>query len=337
MKFLRHILLVPLSWLYGLGVGLRHMLYDMHILHSRKVNVHTICVGNLAVGGTGKTPHIEWLIRELSPQYKVAVLSRGYRRRSHGFVMADASSTANELGDECMQLHCKFPDVPIAVCKNRKEGIDQLQKLCPDLDVVLLDDAYQYRRLQCGFYILLTTADRLYTEDRLLPAGRLRDFAWQSHKANAVIVTKCPDTMTAIDRRVVSHSLQLPAYQNLFFSYICYDELPEFKRALLVTGIARPEYLRQYIESKTDRQKSSFIHLSYPDHHSFSKADIRRMTEEAQKVDIVLTTEKDFARLQAMELPENLKIKLKPIAITVKLSDENLLLEQIKHYLQLCI
>lgn len=302
------------------------MLYDMHILHSREVGIPTICVGNLSVGGTGKTPHIEWLIRQLGSRYKVAVLSRGYRRRSRGFVLADEHSTAETLGDECMQLHRKFPNVPVAVCRDRIEGIEQLMKSCPKVQVVLLDDAYQYRRLRCGFYILLTTADRLYTEDRMMPWGRLRDFARQSQKANAVIVTKCPDTMTPIDRRVVSNRLQLPAYQNLFFSGIQYQPLPKFKNALLLTGIARPEYLVQHI--------GDIPHLSYPDHHQFTKADIRHIAEAAGQADIVFTTEKDYARLLAIELPDSLKDKLFPIEINVVLNDGELLLEQIKRYLQ---
>ena len=326
MDTLRNILLAPLSWLYGLAIGIRHMLYDMHILHSREVGIPTICVGNLSVGGTGKTPHIEWLIRQLGSRYKVAVLSRGYRRRSRGFVLADEHSTAETLGDECMQLHRKFPNVPIAVCRDRIEGIEQLTKHCPKVQVVLLDDAYQYRRLRCGFYILLTTADRLYTEDHMMPWGRLRDFARQSQKANAVIVTKCPDTMTPIDRRVVSNRLQLPAYQNLFFSGIQYQPLPKFKNALLLTGIARPEYLVQHI--------GDIPHLSYPDHHRFTKADIRHIAEAAGQADIIFTTEKDYARLLAIELPDSLKDKLFPIEINVVLNDGELLLEQIKRYLQ---
>lgn len=334
MDLLRNILCAPLSWLYGLGIGIRHLLYDIHILHSREADIPTVCVGNIAVGGTGKTPMIEWLVRHLSPQYKVAVLSRGYRRRSRGFVLADTHSTADDLGDECMQLHRKFPHIPVAVCRNRLEGIGKLRRHCPDVQVILLDDAYQYRRLRCGFYILLTTADRLYIDDRLMPLGRLRDFARQSQKANAVIVTKCPDTMTAIDRRVIANRLRLPAYQNLFFSGIRYQPLPAFRQAVLLTGIARPEYLAEHIAQVSE---GTVTHLSFPDHHRFTQADIRRITEAALQADYVFTTEKDYARLQAMELPDGLKTRLYPIEINVRLSDERLLAEQLKHYLQLCI
>lgn len=334
-----NILLAPLSWLYGLAIGFRHLLYDIHILHSKQVKIPTICVGNLAVGGTGKTPHIEWLIRQLSPHYKVAVLSRGYRRRSCGFVLGDDHSTANDLGDECMQIHRKFPHIPVAVCKNRIEGIEQMLKRCPDIQVVLLDDAYQYLNLRCGFYILLTTADRLYTDDRLLPYGRLRDFARQSQKANAVVVTKCPDTMSAIDRRIITHQLQLPAYQSLSFSHIQYQPLPTYKRAVLLTGIAHPEYLVQYIEDKqkTQTDKGTLTHLSYADHHRFTLADLQRIEKAAAQADIVFTTEKDYARLLSQDLPDNLKDKLYPIEINVQISEEKHLLEQINRYLQLCI
>ena len=312
-------------------IGLRHLLYDVHILRSKEADIPTVCVGNLSVGGTGKTPHIEWLIRLLGGEYKVAVLSRGYRRRSRGFVLAETNSTADDLGDECMQIHRKFPNIPVAVCKNRLEGIRQLRKRCPEVQVVLLDDAYQYLRLRCGFYILLTTADRLYIDDSLMPLGRLRDFARQSQKANAVVVTKCSDTMTPIDRRVVSNRLQLPAYQNLFFSHIEYQPLPKFNNALLLTGIARPEYLEQYIGTE------HLTHLSYPDHHRFTSADIRRITEAAERADIVFTTEKDYARLMTKELPDGLKAKLFPVEIYVRLDDDKLLLEQIKRYLHICI
>lgn len=330
-------MLAPLSWLYGLAIGIRHMLYNIHLLRIKEVNIPTICVGNLAVGGTGKTPQIEWLIRKLSPRYKVAVLSRGYRRRSCGFVLAATDSTARDIGDECMQLHRKFPHIPIAVCKNRVEGIEQLLKHCPDIQVVLLDDAYQYLRLRCGFYILLSTADCLYTDDHLIPYGRLRDFARQSNRANAVVITKCPDTMTPIDRRVMSNRLQLPAYQHLFFSSIRYQPLPKYKKALLLTGIARPEYLVQYIRQASPDGNDNLTHLAFSDHHRFKAADIQRITEAAVQVDYVFTTEKDYARLLADQLPDELMKKLYPIEISIQLTDEQLLLEKINHYLHKCI
>ncbi len=337
MQILRNILLTPLSWVYGLAVGLRHLLYDMHILPTRQVNVSTICVGNLSVGGTGKTPHIEWLIRQLSPTYKVAVLSRGYRRQSCGFVLANADSTAREIGDECMQIHTKFPHIPVAVCKDRVEGVRQLRQRCPEIDVVLLDDAYQYRRLRCGFYILLTTADNLYVQDHLLPLGRLRDFAWQSEKANAVVVTKCEDTMTAVDRRVVSNCLRLPAYQSLYFSKVTYQpfseaiqSLPATASVALLTGIARPEYLERYIGQRFQR----IVPLTFADHHRFTKNDLARIEQVAATVNVVFTTEKDYARLANLDLSDTLRRKLYPIEIEVSISDEDHLLQSIHRYLK---
>ena len=334
------IFLAPLALLYGIGITLRHLLYRLHVLRSHEVSVPTVCVGNLAVGGTGKTPHVEWLIEHLGKQYKVAVLSRGYKRRSHGFQLADADSTAMQLGDECMQLHSKFPDVPMAVCANRVEGIRRLCRLHPDIDVVLLDDAYQHLRLRCGFYILLTTADNLYVDDHLLPWGRLRDLRSQSLKANAVIVTQCPPTMTAIDRRILINHLPLPAYQSLFMSqtvYVPFDEsirqLPTNSRVLLLAGIARPHYLQAYLSERFSRLTS----LLYPDHHAYTKRDLKKIEEAARPAAVVFTTEKDYARLQSLPLSEQLRGKLYPVRISVQLSDESLLLEQLNHYIKTCI
>ncbi|MBQ9632032.1 MAG: tetraacyldisaccharide 4'-kinase, partial [Lachnospiraceae bacterium] len=165
---MKRLLTIPLSGLYAFGVGLRHLLYDEHILPSTTVSVPTICVGNIAVGGTGKTPHVEYLIRLLSPHYKVAVLSRGYKRKTKGFVMADQSATAQSIGDEAMQLYLKYPEVCVAVSENRVKGIRQIQSLRPDVEVVILDDAFQHRALKCGFNIVLTRYDRLYPNDHML-------------------------------------------------------------------------------------------------------------------------------------------------------------------------
>ena len=161
MKSLLNIIAIPLSWLYGCVLWVRHILYDDHILHSMRVAVPTICVGNLAVGGTGKTPMTEYLVRLLSPMYKVAVLSRGYGRSTRGFRLAGPADTAQTIGDEPMQIHTSFPDIPVAVCGDRVEGVKQLQRLCPDVQCVILDDAYQHRRIRCGFNILLTPYDQI--------------------------------------------------------------------------------------------------------------------------------------------------------------------------------
>ena len=186
-----NIVSIPLSWLYTFGVAVRHMLFDKHLLPSFTVQVPTICVGNLAVGGTGKTPMVEYLLQLLLDKgYHPAVLSRGYKRKTHGFRLADSGATVETIGDEAMQLHRKFPEVPVAVCENRVRGIKQLQRQLTNLDVVVLDDAMQHRSLRCGFTILLTPYDHLYIDDHMLPWGTLRDLPSRALTADAVVVTK---------------------------------------------------------------------------------------------------------------------------------------------------
>ena len=325
---------IPASLLYGIGVRIRNLLYDRHLLRSTQVEIPTICVGNLTVGGTGKTPHIEWLIRTLTPEYKIAVLSLGYKRRSKGFVAATEQSTVADIGDECMQLHRKFPRLPIAVCKDRVEGIRRLQQLYPDLQAVLLDDAMQYRRLQCGCNLLLTTADNLYTDDRMLPWGRLRDTRGSAGRANAVIVTKCPDKFSPIDRRHFIRHLNLPPYQQLFFSRMVYAPLPEATGqlprtapVLLLTGIARPDYLLEHLRQRFDNVRL----LAFPDHHAFSEKELQDIAGQATRAAAVFTTEKDSARL------ENAPFKTHVIRMEAQPLDEEEMRQFIIKYLHSCI
>ena len=309
-------ILAPLSVLYGLCLRIRHWLYDKAILPSHTTSVPTICVGNLAVGGTGKTPHTEYLIRMLSKQYTVAVLSRGYKRKTHGFVLADETSTAATIGDEPMQIHRKFPNVPVAVCANRLHGIKQLQKIVPHLQVVILDDALQHRALQCTHTILLTAADNLYVEDHLLPWGYLRDLPYRSLSAQTVIVTKCPQNMKPIDKRVIHNKLHLAPFQNLYFSHIEYEPIAEdIKHPLLVCGIANPQPLIDHIRKQCKRAQV----MTFADHHHFTDKDIPRIMQAAEHCDCVLTTEKDYERLLLTRLPEALGSKLQSIPIRVEL------------------
>lgn len=295
---MKRLLTIPLSGLYAFGVGLRHLLYDEHILPSTTVSVPTICVGNIAVGGTGKTPHVEYLIRLLSPHYKVAVLSRGYKRKTKGFVMADQSATAQSIGDEAMQLYLKYPEVCVAVSENRVKGIRQIQSLRPDVEVVILDDAFQHRALKCGFNIVLTRYDRLYPNDHMLPWGTLRDFKQRILKANAVVVTHCPEEMQPIEKRVVENHLHLPPYIRLYFSKFRYGTVYRTGRPLVVAGIANPQYLMDFVNAHY--QGAGFI--TYADHHAFTPEDLREIESRAKDYDFVLTTEKDFVRLQQTEL-----------------------------------
>ena len=304
-------LLAPISWIYGFVVWLRNLLYDDHILHSTRVSIPTICVGNLAVGGTGKTPMAEYLIALLSPNYKVALLSRGYGRKTKGFRLANEQDTAQTIGDEPMQIHTHFPDIPVAVCEDRVKGVRRLQQLYPDLQCVILDDAYQHRKLRCGFYVLLTPYDRLYTNDHMLPWGRLRDLPSQSVRANAVVVTKCPANMKPIDRRIVSNTLHLASYQHIFYSSIKYAPCSLQQTPLLVTGIANPMPLLEHLKAQYPDTEL----LAFADHHVFTQHDIAQIIRKAAQYSIVVTTEKDYMRMQQTPLMEALGDKLHVLPI----------------------
>ena len=292
--------------MYGLVVWIRNLLYDDHILHSTKVAIPTIGVGNLAVGGTGKTPMTEYLVSLLSKRYKVAVLSRGYGRTTKGFRLANEQDTAYTIGDEPMQIYTHFPNIPVAVCADRVKGVKRLQHLFPDLQCVILDDAYQHRPLRCGCYILLTPYDRLYVHDHMLPWGRLRDVPSQSIRANVVVVTKCPEKMLPIDRRVVANALLLPSYQQLVFSRIVYQPLVLPGTPLLLTGIANPQPILTYLRE----QYPDTDLLAFPDHHVFTDIDQKAILSKAKDYTCVVTTEKDFMRLQQTPLVKQLGDKL---------------------------
>lgn len=309
---LKNIVYIPLSWLYALGVAIRHFLYDKHLLLSFSVDVPTICVGNLAVGGTGKTPMVEYIVRLLLANgYHPAVLSRGYKRATKGFILADEQSSVATIGDEAMQIHRAFPDVPVAVCEQRVRGIRQLQRHIEQLDVVILDDAMQHRTLRCGYTILLTPYDRLYIDDHMLPWGRLRDIPSRALKADDIVVTKCPDNIRPIDMRVIDNRLHLPTYQRLHFAGIEYDAISHTGNPLVVCGIAQPQYLMEHV-------RALYTHadmMAYPDHHAFGRADIKEILLRAQHYDFVLTTEKDAQRLRLTSLEEKLAEQGKALVV----------------------
>lgn len=306
----RNIVYIPLSWLYAAGVAFRHFLYDKHLLLSCKAEVPTICVGNIAVGGTGKTPMVEYLLRLLLANgYHPAVLSRGYKRKTSGFILADEQATAATIGDEPMQLHLAFPEVPVAVCENRVKGVRQLALLVKELDVVLLDDAMQHRPLRCGYTVLLTPYDRLYIDDHMLPWGRLRDLPSRAGKADDIVVTKCPDTIRPIDMRVVDNRLHLPAYQRLHFAGLEYAPLSEEGTPLVVCGIAQPQYLLTHVQEQYPQARM----MAFPDHHTFSKKEIQAIVKRTEAFDFVITTEKDLQRLRTTELEEQLRAQGKKL------------------------
>ena len=292
-------LLLPFAILYGLGVRLRHFLYDRGWLSSKRYPFPILCVGNLAVGGTGKTPMVEYLVRLLG-QEQVAILSRGYRRKTRGFVLADDSATAMTLGDEPYQYHRKFPRATVTVCESRQEGIERLLEN-PHFKYIILDDAFQHRKVQAGTNLLLTSYDKLYTQDFLLPVGSLRDIRSRARKAQIIIVTKCPELTQAEQEKIIQQLKPLPS-QKVYFTSIAYSDRVyshEDSQALkdfiatpftLVTGIANPTPLVDFLE----KQGASFEHLAYSDHHHFSNRELEFLRQKGR----ILTTEKDYVRLE---------------------------------------
>ncbi|CAM4411452.1 tetraacyldisaccharide 4'-kinase [Flavobacterium terrigena] len=307
MKLLRKILF-PIAFIYWLVTFIRNWLYDINFFKSKSYNLPIIAIGNLSAGGTGKTPHTEYLIRLLKDSHKVAVLSRGYKRSTKGFVLANEAVSAGELGDESYQIHTKFPDVSVAVCEDRQTGIENLiSNINPD--VILLDDAFQHRKVNAQYYILLTAYDDLFSDDYILPFGNLRESAIGKKRANLVIVTKCPATLSEQEQAKVKQKLKVKG--SVFFTSIDYDtevfgadnsmNVSEIiaKEKVIVAGIAKPKYFVDYLNSGNDKV------MIYSDHHNFSEQEISELNSLAQDK-IIVTTEKDFVRL-------NGKIKTKKL------------------------
>lgn len=302
MNLLRKILF-PLAVLYGWVTQLRNFLYDRKILKSYAFDLPVIAVGNLSVGGTGKSPMIEYLIRLLSPEYKIATLSRGYKRKSEGFVLADSNASAQSIGDEPFQFHNKFPEVLVAVDANRKNGIENLLNQNPPPQVILLDDAFQHRKVKAGFYILLTAYGDLYADDFMLPTGNLRELRSGSERADVIVVTKCPPGLSARSQCSIRKKLRIRSNQQLFFTTIAYEgqiysenqseTVAEIKTEskLLLAGIAKPKPFFAYLQGEND------VIMEFPDHHHFSDTDIATIVNKANNKKII-TTEKDYVRLK---------------------------------------
>lgn len=297
-------LLFPFAFLYGLAIRLRHFLYDRGWLSCKSYPFPILCVGNLAVGGTGKTPMVEYLVR-LIGESQVAILSRGYRRKTKGFVLADDSSSARSLGDEPFQYHRKFPHANVAVCESRQEGISQLLKT-PSFKVILLDDAFQHRKVKAGMNLLLTSYQKLYTQDFLLPMGRLRDIRARAAHAQVILVTKCPP-LSKEEKDKIINQLHPTPLQSVFFTHIAYSQmvygegkvmsLAQFITTpfTLITGIANPTPLVDFLHEKG----AQFSHLAYSDHHHFSDKELKKLSQYPK----LLTTEKDYVRF-ANALPQ---------------------------------
>ncbi len=329
-----HEWLTPLSWLYGLGVGFRNLLFKLGILKSRAFDIPVISVGNITVGGSGKTPHVEYLVSLLKDKMKVAVLSRGYKRKSKGYVLANDDTTMREIGDEPYQMKQKFPELYVAVDKKRTEGIDRLthDEQTKDVDVILLDDAYQHRYVKPGVNILLVDYHRLIIYDKLLPAGCLREPKEGKSRADIVIITKCPKDLRPMEYRVLMKALDLYPYQSLYFTTLIYDNLkqvygtesmpinslPDRCNVLLLTGIASPKQMQNDLSV----YNYNLSYLSFSDHHNFSKKDIRtinRKFAELPSPKVIITTEKDVARIKFVEgLNDNVKESMYALPVRIQ-------------------
>ena len=310
MNLLRK-LLFPFAVLYGFITGIRNFLYNLGILKSYSFDIPVIAVGNLSVGGTGKTPQIEYLIRLLSEKHKIATLSRGYKRKSEGFVLANKNTTAEVIGDEPYQFFQKFPEIQVAVDANRKNGIETLLSQSKKPEIILLDDAFQHRKVKAGFYIMLTSYDDLFYNDFMLPTGNLRESRTGINRANCIIVTKCPKDISEEAQQKIKTKIVTYLKEDIpiFFSYIEYDnhlysekkqiELDNFEIVdkIVVAGIAKPEPFFAYLQAA---KKSTMV---FPDHHNFTEKDIQAILETANRRKIV-TTEKDFVRLKG-KLPND--------------------------------
>lgn len=300
MKNLRKILF-PLGWLYGGIVSLRNKFFDWKILPSKSYDFPIISVGNLSVGGTGKSPMTEYLVRLLREKFKVATLSRGYKRKTSGFYLLEGNEEAIMTGDEPLQFKTKFPEIEVAVDEDRQNGIRELRKLDSQPEVIILDDAFQHRKVKPGFSIVLTAYDSIYTNDLMLPAGNLREPRSGAKRADLIVVTKCPPELSQQEMNRIEKKLAPKPFQQIYFSYIAYADfitngktqipLKELNHSFeLVTGIAKPQPLVDFLQLKN----LDFTHSKFPDHHNFTEKEL----EDLREKDFILTTEKDFMRLK---------------------------------------
>lgn len=343
--------LLPFSWIYGSIVRFRNWLFDIGLKKSKSFSIPIISVGNITVGGSGKTPHVEYLIRLLHDKAKIAVLSRGYKRKSHGYILANESTTMPEIGDEPFQMHQKFSDIYVAVDTKRARGIENLQndEASKDVDVVLLDDAFQHRYVKPGINILLVDYHRLIIYDKMLPAGRLREPLSGKNRADIVIITKCPKDLKPMEFRVLTKAMDLYPFQKLYFTSIDYDtpkgvfeekqigldKLQDY-HVLLLTGIASPKQMEHDLKPMT----KDITNLSFGDHHCFKGKDIDRINDAFESMPeprIIITTEKDAVRLRETDgLYEKVKSNMYelPIKVSFMLDQQDNFNEKIISYVR---
>jgi tetraacyldisaccharide 4'-kinase len=312
----KNILLYPLSLIYGAVTGIRNFMYNADILPKHEFNLPVICVGNITVGGTGKTPHTEYLVGLLSKDFRVATLSRGYMRKSCGFRIASIKDDVSEIGDEPLQICRKFPGITVAVDSNRVNGVNSILREKPDTEVIILDDGFQHRRITPGLTILLTDFKRLMINDHLLPYGRLRENVRNMNRADIILITKSPEDISPIQRRIIVKEIDKAPYQNLYFTSLEYkNPLPVFMKSeekslslanldkdktgvVMLTGISNPVPLKEYLSGYF----KEIIHVSFPDHHKFTEKDILKVTAALHSLvsadKLIITTEKDAVRLR---------------------------------------
>lgn len=304
--------LLPFSSLYGSIIGLRNKLFDKKIFRSATFDLPVICVGNLSMGGTGKSPMVEYLVEMLHKKYHVATLSRGYKRKTKGFFIANENSTTPDIGDEPMQFYRKFPDITVAVDEDRVMGIPKILNDRPSTDVIILDDAFQHRQVAAGLNILLTECNNLYSKDYLFPGGNLRDIKKSSERADIIVVTKCEPDLSTDEKETILNDLKPQASQQVFFTTIQYEkpyhlfskektDPDKETEVLLVCGIADPKKIEDEISPKV----ANFKLLQFKDHHTFISTDLKTIKDEFSQLKsakkIILTTEKDATRLIAFE------------------------------------
>ena len=315
MKLLR-LLLFPFSILYAIGVIARNLAYDMGLLKSQHFNFPVISVGNLSVGGSGKSPMTEYLVRILKGRYKIATLSRGYGRKTSGFRVVDVNSSSIDIGDEPLQFKRKFRDITVAVCENRVTGIQELES---KHELIILDDAFQHRALRPGLSILLFDYSSLFQKQWLLPTGNLREPFWAINRADIVVVSKCPEKMSGEQHDAIAKRFKT---KKLFFSFLKYGELKsynevnpdrtlnsinQFTKIILLTGIANADPLLMELHTYGPQ----LIHHQYPDHHQFSEENITKLVNVFNGLTgddkLIITTEKDAQRLRSKAISDKIK------------------------------
>lgn len=335
MGFFRQLLATPASWFYSAGVGFRHTLFDWGILKSIEFDIPIVCVGNITVGGTGKTPMAEHLVEQLSKHYNVAVLSRGYKRKTKGFILSTPDMSFKRIGDEPKQIKLKFPSIPVAVCEKRIEGIRRLREAHPEVNLIILDDGFQHRYVEAWINIVLMDFNNPIYEDRMLPLGRLRDVRSSLERAGIFVITKCPDTLSPLDCRMVRKYLDLYPYQSIYFSkFKSADAMPLFTEltgneplkddhpVIAVASIANPDSFLEHLERKYTLMDKAI----FPDHHIFRMRDVdyvEQLLAKAPQGTVLVMTEKDAVKfMNSRKIKEATRRAMYYVSINVEFFDD---------------